>query len=83
MSDTKQFINSKSLTHCVQPSRRGLLRFCGVSGAIAVAGCTDSMPSDAIGGGSDDSEPTDSGFDAESDGDPVASDTPLRATLTG
>jgi len=40
------------------------------------------MPSDAIGGGSDDSEPTDSGFDAESDGDPVASDTPLRATLT-
>lgn len=66
----------------MQPSRRDLLRFCGVAGTIAVAGCTDAVPVDAIGGGSGNSGSTDSGSDAEANGDPVADDAPIRATLT-
>ena len=63
-------------------SRRSLLRFCGIGSAIAVAGCIDSAINDVVGDASSDTEPTASDVDAESSGDPVADDAPLRVTLT-
>lgn len=65
----------------MQPSRRALLGYCGVAAAVAVAGCTDAVPDDAIDGEWGDFGPTDSESGAEPNGDPVADDAPVRVTL--
>jgi hypothetical protein len=65
----------------MQPSRRSLLRYCGVAAAVAVAGCTDAVPDDAAGGNWGDLGPIDSESDDESNGDPVDDDAPVRITL--
>ncbi|KDS91546.2 hypothetical protein FK85_00905 [Halorubrum saccharovorum] len=65
----------------MQPSRRALLGYCGVTAAVAVAGCTEAVPDDAIDGEWGGFGPTDSESDAETVGDPVADDAPVQVTL--